>query len=104
MVAIDVELEHLKAAQKDRWRGVPGHPDVTPAHAATLLWEHLRELGRREDTARRPADYRAKLAEAERAADVLRTSLRGDAAAADRDANLKALGQTCAGCHRAYRN
>ncbi len=105
MVAIDTEFERLKAAQKTGWKHVPNHPDLAPAHTATILWELLRELPRLADTAQRPADYRGRLAEAELAADRLRKQLRdGNSGPTERDETFKAMGQTCAACHQAYRN
>ena len=44
MVAIDKEFDQLKAAQQAGWSTIANQPDLTPAHTATILWEHLREL------------------------------------------------------------
>jgi len=98
MVALDECFDLLKAAQKSGWK-------ATPADAATLLWEQLRELARTDDTARRPADYRTHLADSERAAELLRRHLRAtppDPAALD--AAFKTAAQSCATCHKAFRN
>ena len=98
MVALDECFDLLKAAQNSGWK-------ATPANAATLLWEHLRELARTDDTARRPADYRTHLADSERAAEALRRHLRAtppDPAALD--AAFKTAAQSCAACHKAFRN
>jgi protein tyrosine phosphatase (PTP) superfamily phosphohydrolase (DUF442 family) len=105
MVTMDAEFDRLKAAQKAGWSKIPNEPDLTPAHPATILWEHLRELARTDDTAKRPEDYRTKLANAEKASDQFRTLLR-DASSntAPRDAAFKSLGQSCAACHKQYRN
>lgn len=98
MVALDERYDALKTAQKSGWK--------TPAATdATLLWEHLRELARTEDTAARPADYRTTLAENEIAAKGLRNALQAtplDTAAAD--VAFKAIGQSCITCHKAHRN
>ena len=106
MVAIDGEFERLKAAQKSGWSPVAGQPDLSVAHTATILWEHFRELARAEDTVRRVGgDYRAKLADAEQAADRLRAQLRDDqTGTATRDAAFQAVGKSCAACHRQFRN
>ncbi len=98
MVALDECFDLLKAAQKAGWK-------AAPADAATLLWEQLRELARTDDTARRPADYRTHLADSERAAELLRRHLRAtppDPAALD--AAFKTAAQSCAACHKAFRN
>jgi len=98
MVALDECFDLLKAAQKSGWK-------ATPANAATLLWEQLRELARTDDTARRPADYRTHLADSERSAEALRRHLRAtppDPAALD--AAFRAAGQSCVACHKSFRN
>ena len=98
MVHMDERHAALESAQKSGWK-------YPRASDATLLWEHLRELARTEDTAGRSADYRAKLSDSEKAASALCTALQVPAPdAAVADAALKALTQTCAACHKAYRN
>jgi hypothetical protein len=105
MVAIDEEFDRLKAAQKTQWKNIPDQPDIVPAHTATILWEHFREMARLDDTAARPADYRSKLADAERATDQFRALLRdAKADAAVRDAAFQSLTKTCGACHKLYRN
>jgi protein tyrosine phosphatase (PTP) superfamily phosphohydrolase (DUF442 family) len=105
MVAIDEEMERLKSAQKNAWKGILNQPDVVPAHTATILWEHFKEMARTDDTAKRPEDYRTKLAASEKAADQFRALLRDSKAdPAARDTAFKSLGQTCAACHKPYRN
>lgn len=105
MVAIDEEFDRLKTAQKFSWKNIPDQPDIVPAHSATILWEHLRELMRAEDTSKRPEDYRAKLNAAEKAATQFRSSLRdAKAETAARDIAFQTLGKTCTDCHKRYRN
>lgn len=96
MVKLDDRFDLLKAAQK------AGRKADAASHA-TLLWEHLRELARTEDTAKRPADYRAKLTESTQAADALRAALRASSPTAA-DAAMKQMGESCAACHKAHRN
>ena len=105
MVTMDEHFARLQAAQKTAWKNVPGQTNLASAHEATLLWEQLRELARLADTAARPDDYRAKLADSEKAADQFRALLQAsplDAAPAD-DA-FKKIGASCGACHKAYRN
>jgi protein tyrosine phosphatase (PTP) superfamily phosphohydrolase (DUF442 family)/cytochrome c556 len=105
MVAIDEHFDALKAAQKAAWREIPGHPDLTPAQASTLIWERLRELARDPDTKKRGADYEKMLTESEQSADALRQLLRDPASeAAARDAAFSRAGKSCATCHKAHRN
>jgi protein tyrosine phosphatase (PTP) superfamily phosphohydrolase (DUF442 family) len=105
MVAIDLEFDKLKAAQKSGWSRIPDHPDLTPAHTATILWEQFRELARTSDTAQRPEDFRSKLTASEKAADQLRHLLSDPASGNDsRDAGLQAVTRTCASCHKQFRN
>jgi protein tyrosine phosphatase (PTP) superfamily phosphohydrolase (DUF442 family) len=105
MVAIDMKFDQLKAAQKSNWDKIPDHPDITPAHTSTILWEHLRELLRTDDTAGRRADYRAKLDSSEKLAQQLSILLREpQATAADRNTVFQSLGKSCAACHTKYRN
>jgi hypothetical protein len=104
MVAIDAHFEVLKLSQKAGWKTPPGHADISPPHEATMLWEQFREVVRTEDPIRRPADYRAKLAEAEQFAEAMRQLLREPTDHALRDAAFKRIGQNCAACHKQYRN
>lgn len=104
MVEIDAHFDWLKKSQKAFWKTPPGHADISPAHEATILWEQFREMARTPDTATRPQDYRTKLTEAERAADDLRELLAKGAEGTTLDEALKRSSQTCAACHKSYRN
>ncbi len=96
MVEIDARFDVLKAAQKAGWK-------ADAANEATLLWEHLRELARTEDAAKRPADYREKLTESTQAAEALRTALRASSPTAA-DVAMQQVSEDCAACHRGHRN
>jgi hypothetical protein len=104
MVAIDEHFSWLRLSQRAGWTTPPDHADISPPHEATLLWEQYQELARTEDTAKRPADYRQKLSEAESAAGNLRILLAKPADAPAPDAAFKPATQTCAACHKTYRN
>ncbi|MBL9166109.1 MAG: cytochrome c [Verrucomicrobiales bacterium] len=105
MVAIDEEFERLKAAQKLGWSSIPRQPDLTPVHSAKLLWEHVRELLRTDDSAKRPADYRAKLQSAVSAVETLHRELASPTSASpSRDAAFQQVIKSCSTCHKAYRN
>ena len=99
MVAIDERFDALKSAQAAGWK--------TPLEKAdaTLLWEQLRELARTDDVRKQCDDFRKLLADSERAAAALRDTLRtAPADAVKLDAALKQTTQSCAACHKLYRN
>jgi protein tyrosine phosphatase (PTP) superfamily phosphohydrolase (DUF442 family)/cytochrome c556 len=104
MVAIDEHSALLKQSQEASWKSPPGHADVSPPHEATMLWEQFRELARADDTVKRPADYREKLAAAEQSAASLRQLLREPIVSPTMDVAFKQVGQACAACHKQYRN
>ena len=76
MVALDGHLDRLRTAQQAGWRTPPEHPDVAPAHDATLIWEQFRELARALEGLGKPASFMERLRESEAAADELRQALR----------------------------
>ena len=104
MVAIDGHFDWLKKSQQAGWKTPPGQADISPEHEAMMLWEQLRETARTTDTARRSEDFRAKLAEAGRAAESLHALIGKPAAGAVLDAEFKRATQSCAACHKSYRN
>lgn len=104
MVAIDEHFTWLKQSQKNGWKTPAGHADISPPHEATILWEQLRELGRLPDVAKESEDFRKKLADSEQAADSFRKLLRADADGPALDASFKQVTQSCAACHKSYRN
>lgn len=98
MVAIDERLDVLKSAQRQGW-------PTSTAQAATLLWEQLRELSRDAEVQKKPDDFLHRLADAERAASVLRELLRTPEIARPRcDAALQQVAASCTDCHRQFRN
>jgi hypothetical protein len=105
MVAIDAHFDALKAAQDAGWKTPPGDPGLPAAANATLLWEQLRELARVPQTAKRPEAYRKHLADSGNAAATLRELLRGEGQDANAlDAAFRATAQSCAACHKEFRN
>jgi len=103
MVAIDEHFSKLKSCQKAGWKSPPGNPDITPDHEALLLWEQFQEIARTGDAAHRPPDFRARLAEAQRASDALRRGMPAQKAAAIETAFAK-VGSACLACHQRHRN
>ncbi len=105
MVAIDEQFDALKDAQTAGWKTPSEHPDASPTHRATLLWEQFRELVRTPDTAGRADDYRKHASDSEKAASAILAALRAAPPNTPAlDAALKSATQSCAACHEAYRN
>lgn len=99
MAIVDRHWDDLKACQSAGWRTPPGHPDVSPAQSALLVFEGLRESKRATD--RRHLDTAFDRAES------IAKQLRSDLAVGrtDRaDELLKSLDGSCKGCHAAARN
>jgi cytochrome c556 len=61
-------------------------------------------MARMENTATRSDDYRAKLADAEKTSAALQKLLKQPADNAALDAAFKQVTQSCAACHKGYRN
>ncbi len=104
MVSIDDHFAQLKLSQKAGWKTPPGHADITPEHEVLMLWELLRETARTENTAKRPADYRAKLSAAEQAAEALQAALKKSDPPAVIESAFTKMGASCSACHKQYRN
>jgi hypothetical protein len=108
MVEIDARWSHLKAVQKAGYKVPASHPDLVPATEAVVLMETYRELARTREAKDRGADFLSRLEAAERDAAELHAFLKAnlnrsiDAAAAD--TLWSKLAQSCAACHKKYRN
>lgn len=104
MVAIDDHSSWLKQSQRAGWRTPPGHPDISPVHEAMMLLELFREVPRATDLTGRTKDFRQKLAAAEKTAENLHTLLAKPAPGPELDAAFTRATQSCAACHKTYRN
>jgi protein tyrosine phosphatase (PTP) superfamily phosphohydrolase (DUF442 family) len=108
MVALDKAFEHLVACRKAGWRPPSYHPDLDPAHEALRAREFLAEILRTEDLSGRPANYKDWMRTAERSAQELESALREGLSTpvpGDRlEKAFNSLQQSCADCHRLYRN
>jgi protein tyrosine phosphatase (PTP) superfamily phosphohydrolase (DUF442 family) len=91
MVALDEALENLERR----------HPDLSPPHEALRMREILTEILRTDDFKARPADFQARMEASREAAAELESRLRGGGNA---DAAFEGLRQSCANCHKPYRN
>jgi protein tyrosine phosphatase (PTP) superfamily phosphohydrolase (DUF442 family) len=105
MVAVDLHWEALKVVKKAAWGATPDHPDIDPAHEATILAEAFRELARQPDVAARPDDFKAWLSRSEAAAWALSKALtKGAVDAKAADAQYAVIAGDCAACHTAHRD
>jgi protein tyrosine phosphatase (PTP) superfamily phosphohydrolase (DUF442 family) len=105
MVLMDAQFDRMKEIQKAGWQTPKHHPDLDPPHEALQLFEHFRELQRTRTIKEKPADFRQRLAEAEKEATALReTLLKTPVDTKAADAAFKVLGNSCATCHSQYRN
>ena len=101
MVSIDQTVDRLKTLRA----APPGTgADNHLLNEATLLQEHFREAQRLADAKRRGADFMKRLAAAENNASAFEEALSSstDRVAADRAFND--LANSCAACHRTYRD
>ena len=103
MVDVDERWERMKAVKKAGWRTPADHPDVDPAHEATMLAELLRELARRPEVASRPATFLDSLRTSEKAAWELSAALHRQAPA-DAARAYDQVSQACSSCHAAHRD
>ncbi|MGH7972134.1 MAG: cytochrome c [Limisphaerales bacterium] len=104
MVAIDERSSWLKQSQQAGWKSPPGHPDMSPVHEAMMLWELFKEVPRATDLSGRTEDFRQKLDEAALAAENLHSVLAKPGAGPALDAAFSRSTQSCAACHKSYRN
>lgn len=102
MAKLDRAYDHLKLCEDAGWKTPEDHPDLVPAQEALLVREGFHESGRNLGT-----DYddrfAAWLGASEKIASELEEALKANNldVAADRFVVLK---NSCAQCHKAYRN
>jgi protein tyrosine phosphatase (PTP) superfamily phosphohydrolase (DUF442 family) len=111
MVALEQTHDRLKVAAQSGWARPAEHPDIDPSHEALLLREHFTEMLRQEEAASRPVRFQDLLRDGEAAALELEQVLRGAgevssgrARAKQADRLLKRVTQSCAACHRQFRD
>jgi protein tyrosine phosphatase (PTP) superfamily phosphohydrolase (DUF442 family)/cytochrome c556 len=105
MVNVDRAFDSLKLMQKAGWKASPAHADWDPSHAALQLEELLQEIGRSDSVKSKPDDFKHRLGEAQQAARSLEDALSARRpATAAMDAALKEVANSCAACHKDYRD
>jgi len=101
MVGLDEAFERLRRCAEAGWIRPAGHPDLGPSHEALRVRESLAEILRTDDCRSRPQEFRSWMEGARSAAERLEAGLRAGEPA---DPLLAALRQSCADCHKSYRN
>ncbi|HZE98462.1 MAG TPA: hypothetical protein VE981_15625 [Planctomycetota bacterium] len=104
MVGLDGAFEHLQLCAKAGWTRPAEHPDVDPAHEALKVREIGVEIMRTDDFKTRSGDFQGRMAAMRAASERLELLLRAAASREESDRALAALKQTCADCHKPYRN
>ncbi len=104
MIQVDGRFDNLKLVKKTGFKTPSSHPDLDPAQEALLLDELFKELLRSPSVEKRPAEFKARLSTAEQAASALHQSLAGGAASSVVNAAFQKLNDSCAVCHKHYRN
>lgn len=102
MAQLDRGFDNLKLCRAAKWNTPADHPDIVPAQEALLVREGLHEAGRHLAD-EYDQEFRAWLADAERAANDLEHSLR-DGHAADAEALFISLEKSCKQCHAQHRD
>lgn len=106
MVEIDARWDHLKIVRKAGYAVPKSHPDLVPAKEAIMLVEAYRELRRVKEARDLGADFLSRLEAAEQEATAIHSLLKSnekvDAGLADPLWSKAA--QSCAACHKKYRN
>lgn len=110
MVGIDERWDNLKAVRAAGYLPSKDHPDLKPAQEMVILWEHYREAQRLPDAAHRGPDFLARLKKAEYEAKEAERLLRLYLPEAKPDLRAQldkcfdAMANTCAGCHKSFRD
>ncbi len=109
MVQIDHHYDILKGFQKAGFRNFCAHPDLTPASEALLLSELFREAHRTKQGAERGEGFYAELNKAATVAENLHARLKNSKINPVKDSDpaeaaFQSLTDSCASCHKAYRN
>ena len=106
MVAIGDWFDLLKGELPGDWNAKGTTDRRLATHTARALEESLHELARTGDMASRPEDFRRLLADSEQSVTTLLDTTHHDDASATVDLAraLKNVTQSCAACHKVYRN
>lgn len=105
MVEADHRWDRIRAIRQAKW-GVPkDHPDVDPAHEATMLAEWFRELARRPESVAHGEAFVAWLKDTETAAVALSKAVeKGKIDAPAAEAAFDEAQAACTACHGVHRD
>jgi len=103
MIEVDGRFDNLKLIKKAGYKTPSNHPDLDPAQETLLLDESFKELQRSPVVEKRPIEFKAKLANAERAAAAVHQALAGGMVGI-MDKEFQNLNDACMACHKTYRN
>lgn len=108
MVHVDELWDKVKLIQAVGWKTPPDHPDISPAHEATMLVEQFREAARLPGAVSRPDDFRKWLGDAQARAEqleaILAANKTGDIDGQKADGVFRSFAATCSRCHARYRD
>lgn len=103
MIQVDGRFDNLKLIKKAGYKTPPNHPDLDPEQEALLLDELFKELLRSPAVEKRPAEFKSKLSDAEKAAAEVHHSFVGGTLGT-MDKEYESLNEACTACHKKYRN
>lgn len=110
MVEIDLRHDNLKLIKTAQFQTPVSYPDLDPAHEALLLEELFKELNRSTEIRKRPEDFQAQMAKAERAVTDFRKAMEkttfplSDSQRENLSAAFSKVTRSCGECHTAHRN
>jgi hypothetical protein len=104
MLAIDETFDHLTAIRKAGYTAPPNHPDLTAQNELTILREHFREAARLPDAIRRGQSFLESLASAEAETRAFEDAINSSTERGNLDRSFQRVSNTCASCHRKYRD
>ena len=106
MVALDAWLDTMKDELRGDWNAKNMTARRMAGNSVVALAQLLHELARTGDMASRPEDFRRLLADTEKSANAILGLMEkdGPTTTASLHAELKRLTQSCATCHKMYRN
>jgi protein tyrosine phosphatase (PTP) superfamily phosphohydrolase (DUF442 family) len=105
MIQIDGRFDGIKLIKAADYQQPLSHPDLAPEHEALLLHEQFKELLRSPIMEKHDENFRAKLTDTEEAANSFHLAMLAQPLDSKKaDAAFQRINESCAACHKAYRN